>query len=532
MFTLIVAGIWICWWAFTYVVTFYPALVVGGINNAYYTLRALFHSIKSNINPYATYVDKSKNAQPARRGYFYGPGLHQFKAIIKDYVEFFQKKREDVHLSIDDGEDIVFISRILRSFGVVRWLTVVAGTYTSQVFGIGFFCALYLFAFAIAMATHGLITGIAFVLDFLYLKLLKVSAACDYCKQEYAIPTYECPECHAWHTRLRPGAYGAWHRKCTCGQSLPTTFLNNRGSLQAYCPHCGNSISASEVKHLPISIIGPTSAGKTVLLSAFFHELFEAINRSGDALEHEIPEKCKDMFDDMERWFNGAPCDPTAFTDTATTYSVLLNAAQFRARKRLSVYDIAGESFRDPALTGMIPQMQFKYSNGFVLIIDPLNADLMRSEAESNGDDITNYSEMDVAAVIMNFVTYMKTNLSRMALSKMIQTPISVVITKTDLPSIKKRISYVHIRHEVKSGAFPDFASARDELCRKFLDDIGLSEAIQAIEANFSNVHYYPVSAIGHEMNGEAYEPEHVFEPFANIISIADPALAGILKLQ
>ena len=57
-------------------------------------------------------------------------------------------------------------------------------------------------------------------------------------------------------------------------------------------------------------------------------------------------------------------------------------------------------------------------------------------------------------------------------------------------------------------------------------------EAIQAIEANFSNVHYYPVSAIGHEMNGEAYEPEHVFEPFANIISVADPALAGVLKLQ
>lgn len=480
---------------------------------------ALLKSIAGNIDPYKTYVDKSPDAQPARRGYFFGPCTHQFLSIARGYQKnlsgIFRAKKRAFLLDILRG--ILFMSSLVCFLPTLLLGYVLLGVVCLCLNVVGkAVCCLFIL--------------LGRLLDFISRRALRVSSTCDYCKQKFSIPAYECPHCYARHTHLTPGFYGIWRRTCACGHTLPTSSLNGRSGLQAFCPHCGDTLSASDVQHLPISIIGPTSAGKTVLLSAFFHELFAAIGRSG--ITYEIPAKYKHMFDDMERWFNGAPCDPTAFADTASTYSVLLDAAQFRARKQLSIYDIAGESFRDSELSGMLPQMQFKYANGFILIIDPLNAELMRSEAESNGDDITNYSEMDVAAVIMNFVTYIKTNLSHTALSKIIQTPISVVITKTDLPSVKRRISYVHIRHQFKSGAFPDFGAARDELCRRFLDDIGLSEAIQAVEANFSNVHYYPVSAIGHEMNGEAYEPEHVFEPFASIISAADPSLAGILKLQ
>jgi len=62
--------------------------------------------------------------------------------------------------------------------------------------------------------------------------------------------------------------------------------------------------------------------------------------------------------------------------------------------------------------------------------------------------------------------------------------------------------------------------------------DIGLMDAVRAIEAAFSEVHYFPVSAMGHAANGEEYEPEHVTEPFYWLIQRTDPVLANVMGIN
>lgn len=82
------------------------------------------------------------------------------------------------------------------------------------------------------------------------------------------------------HARLVPGPYGIWHRRCSCGKKLPTTFLLGRSALKAFCPVCGNELAASDVQQFSLSVVGGTSSGKTVLLTAFYHNFLEALDKN------------------------------------------------------------------------------------------------------------------------------------------------------------------------------------------------------------------------------------------------------------
>jgi len=344
---------------------------------------------------------------------------------------------------------------------------------------------------------------------------------------------FACPSCGEMHQRLVPGPYGIWHRKCTCGEVLPTTFLMGRSNLEAYCPQCGSPLAASDVQQFALTIVGGTSSGKTVLLSSFYHELFQDMDNNKD-LYYDIPEMHSDMFENLKNWFNGEKCEATQMGQTSDMYSILLKSGSFEVDKQFSLYDIAGEAFEDPEMSAMIPQKQMRDSDGVVIVIDPLSALEMREDAKSEGDDTSNFSSVEAATVITNFVTYLKAVLTNSKMKVKSQKPVSVVITKSDLSSISRRISY----HKIKTimhnnpGTFENFETARDEICREFLMDIGLMDAVRAIEAGFTEVHYFPVSAIGHAANGEEYEPEHVTEPFYWLIQRTDPVLANVMGIN
>lgn len=511
------------------------ALVIGLVVGVLAALVSYIKAVRRNRHPYARYVDKSPHPQPARRSYFFGPGMKQLISIVTDAWKGMWAWLSKV-LEIAGVMLLFADSWIIRIIMFIPAAALTVSAFASVGLLGGLITAILSTAhmalmFAV-MAVIYVLFSITWVIDRIYLKSRSIRTSCSYCQERYVIPVFECPDCGEMHTKLVPGPYGIWHRRCKCGHVLPTTFLNGRSELTSYCPMCHNGLAASDASQVSISVVGGSSSGKTVLMSAFYHELFESIRNNGSRLTTEIPDTMKHLFEDLERYYEGAPCDPTPVTDTSIMYSVLFNSSVFDARKQFSVYDIAGEAFRDPEISAMIPQKQFKFADGIVIVIDPLGAELMRSEAEANGDDTTNYSESEASTVITNFVSYLKTNLSSKGVSKTIQKPVSVVITKADLPSVKRRISYTHIRHELKQKHFADFDTARDELCRNFLADIGMANAVSAIDANFSNVHYYPVSAIGHEPDGEVYEPEHIMEPFERIITEADSALAELMGLQ
>ncbi len=539
---MLILGLWLAGLFIVYVVVpvgsivGFICLVVGVGIGVFAAVKCYIQSIAANINPYDYYVDKSRTKQEfaERRSYFFGPGYVQLFRTVKDAwinIWKYTRKFSDIRENIIDAVDITFISQILWCAG---WMFYLCAMATVGVLGSMITCVLGALHAAVlvgAMAIIYLLFSLTWLIDRIYLHSQSIQTSCPLDQNRAVVPMFECPQCGNIHSRLVPGPYGIWRRRCTCGKVLPTTFLMGRSNLKALCPICGTELAASDVQQFALTVVGGVSSGKTVLLSAFYHEMFERLKKSKNICV-EIPEMHKEMFENMERWFGGERCPATALSSTADMYSVLIKSDDFRTARQFSLYDLAGEAFNDPQMATMIPQKQMRDSDGAIIVIDPLSAMAMRREASSEGDDTKGYSVAEAAEIINNFVVYLKAVLTNDNLRNKSSKPVSVVITKADLSSISRRISYHKIRMIMNSNpnVFGSFEEARDEVCREFLTDIGLSDAVKTIEAGFSEVHYFPVSAMGHTENGEEYEPEHVIEPFCWLIERTQPQLASVLK--
>ena len=76
-----------------------------------------------------------------------------------------------------------------------------------------------------------------------------------------------------------------------------------------------------------------------------------------------------------------------------------------------------------------------------------------------------------------------------------------------------------------------DLSIARDEICRAFLNDNGLANVVNNLESVFSEVCYFPMSAVGHSPEaGVAFEPFGVIDPVAWIAKKRQSAVYQTLK--
>lgn len=512
--------------------------VAGTIIGAFVALKSYAKSIKENINPYKYYEDNSKNKQEyaKRRSYFFGPGLLQLKKTVSDAWKGIGESVEWVFQVRTTIGGTIEIPIIKQAAWLFSWLFALCALITIGILGGAITCALSVIHATIlfvVMAIIYILFSVTWLVDRIYLQAHSVKASCPYCQVRSVVPMFQCPKCGSMHSKLVPGPYGIWHRQCTCGEKLPTTFLLGRSKLKAFCPSCGNELAASDVQQFSISLVGGTSSGKTVLLTSFFHDFFKILDTNKN-MYYEIPQLHADMFDNLDQWFNGAYCDATRVTETAEMYSVLLNSGSLEMRKQFSVYDIAGEAFDDPKMESMLPMYQLRDSNGMVLVIDPLSSIEVREKVIAEGGDTSNYSNVDSAAVLTNYVTYLNTVLTNKGLGKKSDKPVAVVITKIDIPVVDSQISYQYIKNtfEANPGMFESFAQARDSLCEEFLRENGFYDVVNAITINCNNVHYFPVSAIGHASNGRKYTPENVLEPFSWLICETEPALAELIGLE
>lgn len=512
--------------------------VAGTIIGAFVALKSYAKSIKENINPYKYYEDNSKNRQEfaKRRSYFFGPGLHQLKKTVSDAWGGIGKSIEwvfEVRKTIGGTIEIPVIKQAAWLFS---WLFALCALITTGVLGGAITCvlsAVHATILFVVMAIVYVLFSITWLIDRIYLQAHSIKSNCPYCLQRAVIPQFECPECHNLHTKLVPGPYGIWHRRCTCGNKLPTTFLLGRSRLNAYCPHCGSALAASDVQQFSISMIGGSTSGKTYLLTAFFHELFKSIDNNRN-LYYEIPQMHVDMFDNLEDWFGGTKIEGTQRNESSYMYSILMSSEALQVRKQFSIYDIAGESFEDQTMSDMRTLYHFRDSNGLIIVIDPLTSDSIRDRAEESGADVSEYAKMDATLVIQNFVSYLKTVVTNVGAGKKDDRPVAVVITKTDLPTIDEALSYEHMAemYRANSGSYENFSAIRDAICEDFLLNNGFNDALAAIKVNFSNVHFFPVSAIGHESNGRKFTPRHVMEPFNWILCSTDAPLAELMGVE
>ena len=338
-----------------------------------------------------------------------------------------------------------------------------------------------------------------------------ITQHCPMCYSEFKLPVFECPHCGTRHKKLYPGRSGLLWIKCSCGHFIPCASISKRKWLKSHCPKCDHDLVGSSIKALTIQIVGGNSSGKTAFIAAFQHQYVEAIRSSGIRAVATAPEA---DFSELERMYCSGQMDGS-FGDEVHAYHIL-HSSKGSSDDGIIIYDIPGENIlseqyeRNP--------LNFAYSDGIIIILDPLSMRSVRKECEeiTGAASVNGYSKDSAEDIIVHFINKYSEVTGRMA-RKMSDTPVAVVITKTDLTAIRRKIGRVKIKSEfaANQGRYYNYEDACDKLCRQYLSSIGLANALNNLDSVFSRVSCFPVSSIGHYANGNPFEPQNVVTPIS-----------------
>ena len=435
-----------------------------------------------------------------RRGYFFGPGLHQLKVIVIDSFVELSVRLDGVKQwkgNICTNHPSKFITIPVTLFYVIALIM----TYVFGGIWVAAFSVILSVILLIGMVVFFIFFSILWIADRLYLLLHSIHCRCPECHRQVIVPIFLCDQCNAHHLNLTPGPYGVFKRTCGCGHVMPTTVFNGRSKLQAICPLDYTPLVASSAQQIGIQLVGSTKSGKTTYLASFWHCFNEKLQNHREILAEYSPEH---LFKTLESKFQSGDSFDSTIEENARMYSVVLEKKQ-SIPLQLSVYDIAGEAFSHLELNQQ--QEQFAYCEGIMFVVDPSDSPIMAVDC--------------INLFIANFQALKGINAS-----KIVSLPVALLITKADL--FKKEIGPIKIRtthnknvnNTAEGEPIPTFDDSRNMICKEFLQNHGFSSVIGMLEGTFSDVQYYAVSAIGHEVNtAEQYEPWGVMEPITSILN-------------
>lgn len=474
------------------------------------------------------------NSDPARRGYFFGPGLRQLGGVISDMFGGISASGETLALHRTRFIDGGYASTFEPMIDVFAWVYFLTGVVVSALL-----CTVLAFVFSAVLgalflaisAVSTLLFLAVRLLDALYLAVHRIRSDCPVHKGSYRIPAFRCsnPSCGRLHRHLIPNAYGTLHHRCQCGTLLPCTFFNGRGRLQAYCPlpGCEAKMVASDARPVVFQLIGGSHAGKSVFLASAIHLLRRRIAGT-EGLDLEIPADYEGGFSQLERWFSGQePCVKT--TDiNSQMYPLLVRPAK-GTRRVLTFYDIAGERFSIDARSGDHQQLQLGYCDSIVILLDPFSSGTLRQTREQDGVLPDCYSSDRAEDVVVGFVNYL-IHLGVMKVGRRYPTPVYVLIAKADEREVYADLGPSQMRRAVTESRArenpPTVGQVRDQMCQEFLQRCGLQDFLNALQ-HFETVHYYPISAMGHaDTPGAPYSPWGIEPLLRDLIAQADPELS------
>lgn len=501
--------------------------LVGGAVGVFMAFRQLCHGVWLEVS----FKDRKwhKGDEPAMRNYFLGVGLRQWWAALK----------QSLFGVVFDFDDVWKVTRKLRGddglIGSFKSAGAIAANAVELVVQILLgltvtipFMLLCLVVLLVGGAVMGPIAFIAWAVERLYLKLSKVSADCPRCFSRYQTPYFRCPSCKAVHKRLLPGPYGVFTHRCTCGQKLPATYLGGRSKLESVCPNCNWSMVSTDSRPITFQMVGGRTVGKTAFVAAFATVAAAMFEKGGRQVG--CPEEYRFRAKELERLYTGENnCTETTHRN-AVVYPLTVEE-EHAVPVQLSLYDVAGSMFSGTGGVNAIQQQQFGYCDGFLFVVDPLSSGSLRRKLISAGRNFSRYSNdppENVAAVFISLLQHLR----RTKATARFTTPLSVVISKADVPEVAEQIGDAAIRKAMADdpAAYPTYEDARDALCRQFLTEHDLSATVQTLELQFTNVHYFPVSATGGVRSGQKFCPVGVTEPVRWMLAGVDKDLAALLS--
>lgn len=270
-------------------------------------------------------------------------------------------------------------------------------------------------------------------------------------------------------------------KRVECPAKLATTFLGGRSKYEARCPKCDALLYSTGARQYGIQLVGGTGSGKTTFLATFW-ERYKALLERKDIAFKALP---RDAFEKLEALSQNDNVEPTEETNS----HMLSVVHEFWDESvQASFYDLSGKYFE----TGQseTPQLQFGYCEGFLLFIDPT-------------------ASPDVALeTTINFIDTFNAMTGKHP-SRLSDVPVAVIIPKVDLDPFNKAFGAIKLHA----------ATLRDQTCRSFLAKRGFAGIINIIDANFSNVGFFPVISTVSDEKHAAWKSFGVLEAVSWLMS-------------
>lgn len=465
---------------------------------------------------------RTKNVQPAKKSFFFGPGWEKLSNYIKKFWSLNQidiKNRAD-KFSDDKGimslsgavNFVACISLIL--FGTLFFLIISTGI--SSVLSVAYIIVYILFF-------------IIWLTDRIYLLASGIFVACPECKKKFLIPTYICPTCNAEHTKLTPGKYGAFHHVCNCGTKMPAHFITKRGKLLAKCPKCGYSLANTETVPIAIPIIGGRSSGKTAFITAFSYQFIEKVApRTGIEVEFNDA-KAEELYkneitrDYMSGSTRMTQTEMNVNVASAKAFEIILKGKNIKPERKFTLYDVAGESFVENTENEI--QLQYTYCSGIIFMLDPLSIPTVRNylDERTNEIDRNSVGTLDLELVLDAFENKLRSIMGKDTLN----IPTAIVISKSDIKALDNFLGEEVVMDYMDAHGIEmsDYSKAQDAVTRQFLRDNGMVNFVNSVDMKFKNNRYFKCSSIGHTREAGKYNPKGVLDPVEWIVSQSDKSV-------
>lgn len=471
--------------------------------------------------------------QPAKKSYFFGKGYQDLGHTIRDAwiwnMDSVRKYASNISAVLgsmkETWQKIALV--VINAFALLAVL--VCGSALTAILSAVNVVILVAFMVLIYVGF-----SVAWLIDRTYLVSRKIFTACDFCKAKSLIPTYICPNCGAKHTRLTPGVYGILHRKCICGEKLPTTFFTGRGRLAGECPNCGHAVNSGESRPLCIPVVGGRSVGKTAFITAFSHEFIENV-APANRLETEMynADKSGIYREIVSDYASGSTRITERSHDvnmaSSISFSFFVKNPELKPNRLIHIYDVAGEVFTDNSENEV--QLQYGYCHGIVMIVDPFSIPSVsaRFEGRLSPEDVAGIGRADINAITDSFLTKLH-DVTGMTDKEVSSVPLAVVISKIDSAALEQFVGETAVNQLMRSNPlrFSDFYDTEDYLCRKFLKENDMANFVSIIDLQFKTNRFFSCSAIGHTRDKGKYEPVGVMAPMEWIFRNADDKLGEL----
>lgn len=493
-------------------------------------LSVYIYSLKNNVDTHIIIHDKSD--EPAERSYFFWLIWKQYLSTVRNA---FSENAQAVNIADNDRDKMLYREDMLGGI-VCLPLRFTSRVYLFAESAIAFFSGL------VFCTAFGLINGAAvLVISVLYYILLglvwltdkafitgkKISSQCPNCHRRIALPAFSCPKCNErFHKKLAPGKYGIFTHTCECGEQLGSVFFTGRYELDAFCPYCFSALTAADARPFVIHLVGGTASGKTVYLVSLYHELRERMKKAKEGAELTIPRGYEDRFSELAGWFDGVDRVPNTVEFTAQSYPMILDHPGLDLRRQLMVYDIAGEAISGKNRS--VNMVSLKNCDGIFLLADPFCSETLCKRTLERGEELPEHCSGDLSVMVDDLVNFL-VDLRAIKVGERCRIPMAVLITKSDRLTVRERLGPEVLGDIFAKDPSADTDITRDDECRSFLKDIGLNSALLKLDGQFTDVHFYPVSSMGHEYDGSSFKPWGVMQPLDKMLEKADAKLEQIL---